>query len=217
MYEEVIKMFYENRNDVEAEKMSAYMQKKFPFLGIKKPLRSSLQKEFIKQWKKTKEIDWEFVFKLWDLPEREFQYFAIDLIVSLVNELQKNDINQIEKLITTKSWWDTVDILSTKAVGEICEKYSELKENAIINWSKSENMWLKRSAILFQLKYKEKTDTILLEKIIVENSNSDEFFINKAIGWALREYSKTDREWVRKFIQQNTLKPLSIREGSKYL
>ncbi len=69
---------------------------------------------------------------------------------------KKNDINQIEKLITTKSWWDTVDILSTKAVGEICEKYSELKENAIINWSKSENMWLKRSAILFQLKYKEK-------------------------------------------------------------
>ena len=217
MYEEVIKMFYENRNDVDAEKMSAYMQNKFPFLGIKKPLSSSLQKEFIKQWKKTKEINWDFIFKLWDLPEREFQYFAIDLIVSLVNELQKNDINKIEKLIITKSWWDTVDILSTKAVGKICEKYSELKENTIINWSKSENMWLKRSAILFQLKYKEKTDTILLEKIIVENSNSDEFFINKAIGWALREYSKTDREWVRKFIQQNTLKPLSIREGSKYL
>lgn len=217
MYEEVIKMFYENRNDVDAEKMSVYMQNKFPFLGIKKPLSSSLQKEFIKQWKKTKEIDWNFIFKLWDLPEREFQYFAIDLIVSLVNELQKNDINKIEKLIITKSWWDTVDILSTKAVGKICEKYSELKENTIINWSKSENMWLKRSAILFQLKYKEKTDTILLEKIIVENSNSDEFFINKAIGWALREYSKTDREWVRKFIQQNTLKPLSIREGSKYL
>lgn len=217
MYEEVIKMFYENRNDVDAEKMSVYMQNKFPFLGIKKPLSSSLQKEFIKQWKKTKEINWDFIFKLWDLPEREFQYFAIDLIVSLVNELQKNDINKIEKLIITKSWWDTVDILSTKAVGKICEKYSELKENVIINWSKSENMWLKRSAILFQLKFKEKTDTILLEKIIVESSNTDEFFINKAIGWALREYSKTDREWVRKFIQQNTLKPLSIREGSKYL
>ena len=217
MYEEVIKMFYENRNDVDAEKMSVYMQNKFPFLGIKKPLSSSLQKEFIKQWKKTKEINWDFIFKLWDLPEREFQYFAIDLIVSLVNELQKNDINNMEKLITTKSWWDTVDILSTKAVGKICEKYSELKENVIINWSKSENMWLKRSAILFQLKFKEKTDTILLEKIIVESSNTDEFFINKAIGWALREYSKTDREWVREFIRQNTLKPLTIREGSKYL
>ena len=99
MYEEVIKMFYENRNDVDAEKMSVYMQNKFPFLGIKKPLSSSLQKEFIKQWKKTKEINWDFIFKLWDLPEREFQYFAIDLIVSLVNELQKNDINKIEKLI----------------------------------------------------------------------------------------------------------------------
>lgn len=217
MYEEVIKMFYENRNYVEAEKMSAYMRNKFPFLGIKKPLRASLQKDFIKQWKKAKEIDWNFIFKLWDLSEREFQYFAIDLVVSLVNELQKNDINNIEKLITTKSWWDTVDILSTKSVGKICEKYPKLKENTIINWSKSQNIWLKRSAILFQLKYKEKTDTNLLEKIIIENCNSDEFFINKAIGWVLREYSKTNKEWVREFIQRNTLKPLSIKEGSKYL
>lgn len=217
MNEEIIKIFYANKNDHDAEKMSAYMKNQFPFLGIKKPQRAKLQKEFRKQWKKAKEIDWNFIFELWDLSEREFQYLALDLIISLSNELQKNDISKIEQLITNKSWWDTVDILAANAVGIICERYPKLMENTILSWSKDDNIWLSRSAILFQLRYKEKTNTNLLTKVIIENSNSDEFFINKAIGWALREYSKTNKDWVKEFIQQNTLKPLSIREGSKYL
>jgi len=217
MYEEIIKIFYENRDDYEAEKMSAYMKNKFPFLGIKKPHRSKLQREFKKQWKKNKKIDWNFIFRLWDLPEREFQYLAVDLIISLGNELEKTDINKVEQLVTNKSWWDTVDLLSSNIIGILCERYPELKENTILLWSKSDSLWLSRSAILFQLKYKEKTDTHLLAQTIIDNSNSNEFFINKAIGWALREYSKIDKDWVKEFIQQNTLKPLSIREGSKYL
>lgn len=217
MNEEIIKIFYAHKNGPDAEKMSAYMKNKFPFLGIKKPQRSKLQKEFIKQWKKTKEIDWSFIFELWGLPEREFQYLALELIISLSDKLRKADISKIEQLITNKSWWDTVDILASNAVGIICERYPKLIEDTILSWSKDDNIWLSRSAILFQLRYKEKTNTNLLAKVIIENSNSDEFFINKAIGWALREYSKTNKDWVKEFIQQNTLKPLSIREGSKYL
>ncbi|WP_406661744.1 DNA alkylation repair protein [Methanolobus sp. ZRKC3] len=193
------------------------MKNNFPFLGIKKPQRAVLQKEFIKQCKKNKEIDWAFIFRLWELPEREFQYLAVDLLIALSNELQETNIDKIEQLITNRSWWDTADALASNVVGKMCKKHPVLQKNTILSWSKSDNIWLSRSAILFQLKYKEDTDTDLLSRIILKNSNSDEFFINKAIGWVLREYSKTNKEWVKSFIQKNELHPLSIREASKYL
>ncbi|WP_242844197.1 DNA alkylation repair protein [Caloranaerobacter azorensis] len=217
MYKEIISLFYENRNDSEAEKMAAYMKNKFPFLGIKKPQRAALQEQFIKQSKKKKEVDWDLIFKLWDLPEREFQYLAVDMLVALRNKLSKKEIVQIEKLITEKSWWDTVDLLASKLIGYILQKYPEGKKEIILRWSKSDNIWLSRTAILFQLRYKDKTDLELLSQVIFDNINSDEFFINKAIGWALREYSKTDKCWVKNFISQNKLSPLSVKEGSKYL
>ena len=214
---EIIKIYYANKNDCQAEQMAAYMKDNFPFLGIKKPQRIILQKLFVKQFKRSKKIDWTLIFNLWELEEREFQYLALDLINATYNHLRKNDIKKIEKLIVTKSWWDTVDFLSSKVTGELCREYPALKEDIRTSWSKSDNIWLSRSAILFQLRYKEKTDTDLLCKIIAENSSSDNFFINKAIGWALREFSKTDKEWVKNFIQQNRLNSLSVREGSKYI
>jgi 3-methyladenine DNA glycosylase AlkD len=89
----------------------------------------------------------------------------------------------------------------------------------MLKWSAGSDIWLKRTAILHQLAYKDKTDIVLLEQIISNCLGSDEFFINKAIGWALREYSKTDPEWVESFIsrRKNELSPLSIKEGSKYI
>ncbi|WP_066496848.1 DNA alkylation repair protein [Abyssisolibacter fermentans] len=217
MYEDIINAFYDNRNKENAIKMSAYLKNNFPFLGIKKPERAALQKNFIKQCKQTKKIDWNFIYELWNLPEREFQYLALDLLIALIKELKKTDINKIENLIINKSWWDTVDLLASKLTGSIVSKYPELKETHIINWSNQENIWLIRTAILFQLKYKEKTDTEFLSKIITTNYNTNEFFINKAIGWILREYSKTNKQWVKSFIENNELSPLSIREGSKYI
>ena len=96
-------------------------------------------------------------------------------------------------------------------------KYPEVKESIISRWIKSDNIWLNRISIIFQLKYKEKTDTEFLSRAIIHNSKTDEFFINKAIGWALREYSKTNKEWVKEFIKCNELSKLSVREGSKYI
>jgi 3-methyladenine DNA glycosylase AlkD len=122
----------------------------------------------------------------------------------------------IEKLITTKSWWDSVDAINI-VVGHIAMKYPEVKEGILSKWKKSDNIWLNRVSIVFQLKYKEKTDTEFLSKAILHNSKTDEFFINKAIGWALREYSKTNKEWVRNFIESHELSKLSVREGSKYI
>jgi len=196
--------------------MAKYMKDKFPFLGLKRPERVALSKEFLKLKKKDKEIDWEFIFKCYDMPEREFHYLAIDYMDKVKDLFMPNDMGNIEKLIMTKSWWDTVDYIN-KIVGYIAMKYPEVKDNIIRHWIYSDNIWLKRISIIFQLKYKEKTDKEFLKEAVLNNSRTDEFFINKAIGWALREYSKTNKEWVKDFIENNSLSNLSVREGSRYL
>ena len=217
MDKQLIKSFYEHGDQEKAEKMSAYMKDNFPFLGIQKPQRAELQKEFIQQAKKQKKIDWDFIFVLWDLPEREFQYLALDYLLALKDSLQKSDMDRIKLLIITKSWWDSVDGLATNIIGILCAKYPELVQNHILSWAESDDIWLVRVGVLFQLKYKENTDTELLKFIIRKNSHSEEFFIAKAIGWVLREYSKTNNEWVKSFLEGNTLQRLSVREASKYL
>ena len=196
--------------------MAKYMKNMFPFIGLKKPERVSLSKEFLKLKKKDKEVDWDFIFKCYDMPEREFHYLAIDYMDMVKNLFTPMDMENIEKLITRKSWWDTVDYIN-RIVGHVAMRYPEVKENTIRRWIYSDNIWLKRVSIIFQLKYKESTDTEFLKEAILHNSQSDEFFINKAIGWALREYSKTNKEWVKEFIDNNELSKLSVREGSKYL
>ncbi|NLW21861.1 MAG: DNA alkylation repair protein [Tissierellia bacterium] len=213
---DIFQIFYDNRNPEQAEQMAKYMRNMFPFIGLKKPERLALAKEFLKQKGKDKKVDWDFIFKCYQLPEREFQYLAVDYMDKVRKLFTPADMDNIEKLLTTKSWWDTVDGIN-RTVGHIAMKYPEVKEGKILKWMKSDNIWLKRISIIFQLKYKEKTDTEFLKKAILHNSQTNEFFIDKAIGWALREYSKTNREWVKEFIENNSLSKLSIREGSKYI
>lgn len=213
---DIFQIFYNNKNEENAYYMAKYMKDKFPFLGLKRPERVALSKEFLKLKKKDKEIDWEFIFKCYDMPEREFHYLAIDYMDKVKDLFIPDDMGNIEKLIMTKSWWDTVDYIN-KIVGYIAMKYPEVKDNIIRHWIYSDNIWLKRISIIFQLKYKEKTDKEFLKEAVLNNSRTDEFFINKAIGWALREYSKTNKEWVKDFIANNKLSNLSVKEGSRYL
>lgn len=215
--EELIKTLYAHGNPQLAEGMAAYMKNQFSFLGIPKPVRAKLQKGFIKEAKKQGRIEWQDVYALWDLPEREFQYVALDYLVELREYLQPFDIHHLQTLILLKSWWDTVDKLATIPVGTLCLKHPEEVKNSVTAWADSDNMWLVRTAILYQLKYKNETDTGTLAAIIEKNIGSKEFFINKAIGWILREYSKTDKEWVREFLNTHSLASLSVREASKYL
>lgn len=218
MYKKIISCLYDNGDEEKAIKMASYMKDNFIFLGIPKPKRGELYKDFIKQAKKQNFIDWDLIFMLWDLPTQEFQYFAIYYLIALKDNLKKEDIDNIKLLIVSKSWWDTVDTLAGNIMGTICYKYPELIKTHIFPWSESYNIWLVRVAILFQLKYKEKTDAEVLSLIIKKNNNnSKEFFVNKTIGWALREYSKTNKEWVGTFIKNTSLLSLSIREGSQYL
>ncbi|WHY86254.1 DNA alkylation repair protein [Neobacillus novalis] len=211
-------LFIENRHEAEAEPMKKYMKGHFEFLGIKSPLRKELEKQFFKETGILKEpFNKEFVVALWEKEEREYQYTALTYLEKSLNKLEKSDLPFMEKLITTKSWWDTVDGIAPKPVGTIAEKFPEVIKETIDGWAVHDNMWLRRAALLFQLKYKGKTNDALLYHYIRQNANRKEFFIQKAIGWALREYSKTNPASVKKFIEAQPLAPLSIREGSKYL
>ncbi len=211
-------MFEKNRNVENAGPMEKYMKGHFPFLGIKKPLRAEMEKQFFKETGILKNpFNQDFVWGLWVKEEREYQYTALVYLEKSLNKLDKSDLPFMERLITMKSWWDTVDAIAPKPVGTIAQVFPEVIEETINGWAVHEYLWLRRAAILFQLKYKEKTDDELLYQYIRENALSKEFFIQKAIGWALREYSKTNPGSVGRFIEGHQLAPLSIREGSKYL
>ena len=142
---------------------------------------------------------------------------AANYLKAMQSYLTENDLPKLERLVVTKSWWDTVDILD-RVVGSLVYDKPEL-EKIILQWSLSDNIWLRRVAIDHQLLRKEKTNVQLMEKILQNNLNQTEFFINKSIGWALRDYSKTNPAWVETFIEKNKerMADLSIKEASKYL
>ncbi|NLN98503.1 MAG: DNA alkylation repair protein [Eubacteriaceae bacterium] len=215
--EKLFEKLIENRNRDRAVQMAAYMRNQFPFLGIDATKRRHLSKDFIRETKKTKAIDWELVATLWEEPYREMQYIAVDYLNAMKNALSPEDLKRFEKLTVTKSWWDTVDGLD-KLAGHIALHRPEL-DPTFVDWSLEDNIWLRRMAINHQRHRKEATREALLEEIVVNNLNQKEFFINKAIGWALREYSKTDSQWVVDFIQkyQDQMAKLSIQEGTRWI
>ncbi|HIA29852.1 MAG TPA: DNA alkylation repair protein, partial [Candidatus Marinimicrobia bacterium] len=142
---------------------------------------------------------------------------ALDILEHLVKKRIQVKIELLEYLIMTKSWWDTVDWMATRIVGVCFRQNPELITQTYSRWMEIDNIWLQRVCILFQLKYKEKTDVKLLFSTIQELSGSEEFFIQKAIGWALREQLKIDPAVVQKFVDENELAPLSRREALKVL
>jgi len=215
-YDTLFNELEKNKNEEQAKKMSAYMQNKFVFLGIPKPKLKEIIKTYIKEGKKH-DLNWKFVNICWKKDYREAQYVAVEYLYSLLKILTEKDLLNLKKLIVTKSWWDTVDSIDA-LVGSIILNNKNL-EKEMLKWSKDENIWIRRVSIDFQLQYKEKTNQKLFEKILINNFGTDEFFINKAIGWSLREYSKTNKKWVKDFINKYKaqLHKLSIKEASKYL
>ena len=214
--EELVKELKAVAKPDDAVAMKAYMKNKFEFLGVKTPARRKLTKAFFKQ-QTDSVIDWDFINEAWSNSYRELQYAALDYLETRKKLLTPSDLPRLKKLAQTKSWWDTVDFLD-RLVGTIIARFPETKE-IILAWSRDEDIWLRRLAIDYQLLRKEETDTEFLEKILANNLGQTEFFINKAIGWALRDYSKTNPDWVRDFIERHRaeMAALSIREGSKYL
>jgi 3-methyladenine DNA glycosylase AlkD len=195
--------------------MENYMKNNFTFLGIKTEERRAIFKRNYEQHKA--EIKSNFRAITWELftkKEREFHQCAIDLICK---ESKKkyvlDDIQLIEKLLITNSWWDSVDTLAKYLLGNYLLQFPEKKLEVIESFSNSENMWLNRSAIIFQLDYKKETDFDLLKSICEQHKHSNEFFIQKAIGWALRDYSRFNPSGVTEYVNSTNLKPLSQREA----
>lgn len=210
-------LFEKNANPANAGPMKKYMRDQFEYLGIKSPQFKVLVSGHIKENGLPPIADLGVITRaLWALPQREFQYLAVSLIGKMDKQLDEDFVVTLEYLITHKSWWDTVDTLAGHPVGVMFKRYPKVKTKYLKKWRKSENFWLRRTTLLFQLTYKEETDFDLLCDLIRENLGSDEFFINKAIGWALRQYAWKNPTAVKKFVNATKeLHPLSKREALK--
>jgi 3-methyladenine DNA glycosylase AlkD len=194
------------------------MKHKFEFYGLKSPERKAIQKAFfLKNHLPDKNELSQITKSLWRKPQRELQYCAQELAFKYIKKVEENDIKLYEYMVTQKSWWDTVDFIASNLMGNYFKIYPHLRKSYASKWLASGNIWLQRSALLFQLKYKEDVDESLLSRTIHALLGSNEFFINKAIGWVLREYSKTNPEWVVAFTSQTKLHKLSKREALKWL
>ena len=211
-------LFEQNADPVQAAPMKKYMRDQFEYLGIKTPKNVALQKEFFAEHGFPELSELENVLRdLWPLSQREFQYVAVGLLGRFDKQIPAKFIKTIEYMILTKSWWDTVDTIAGGTVGVHFRRFPDVRANYLAKWRASDNFWLRRTTILFQLNYKKETDFDLLCEIICENLNSKEFFINKAIGWSLRQYARVNPKAVTKFVKSTALHPLSTREAMKHL
>ena len=216
-YQKVKEAFEFLRDEENARHMEAYMRDRFKFYGLQTPERRAVYKDVIARDKKGGVIDREFLEQCWADEHREFQYLVTDYLRAMQRFLTYEDVPFVEQFIRSKQWWDTIDGLD-RTVGGIAFRDPRIND-LMLRWSTDEDFWVRRLAIDHQLLRKNDTDEDLLEKIIVNNFGSDEFFINKAIGWSLRDYSKTNPAWVRDFIDKyrDRMALLSLREASKYL
>jgi 3-methyladenine DNA glycosylase AlkD/predicted kinase len=206
----------QNSDPKKAEGMEGYMRDQFPFYGLQAAERRKTLRKYMRQDERPKFRQLKTaVKKLWQLPEREFQYFAQELVLKYEQQYTEEIIDLFEYMLTNKSWWDTVDHIAKKLVGKYFQLFPEERDPKIREWLESGNIWLQRTALLFQLGYKEETDAQLLFDLIEKLRDIDEFFIQKAIGWALREYSKLEPLAVVKFANTHQLSSLAEREALK--
>lgn len=216
LIKEIKRHFQSASNPLVAEKQKAYMRNQFAFLGLTTPERRLLQKALFqaKRIQGEKEL-YRMLVELWSLEEREYQYCAMDLVRYHLKWLSVDSLEICEKMIRQKSWWDTVDDLAINMVGKLLGQ--DFKQ--MDRWIQDPNLWIRRSAIISQIKRKKETDATRLFTYCEQTAHEKEFFIRKAIGWALREYSKHHPQAVRQFLEisKDKLSGLSIREASKYL
>jgi|APSaa5957512622_1039677.scaffolds.fasta_scaffold26720_2 3-methyladenine DNA glycosylase AlkD len=215
------KEFKENSDKGYAKGAQKYMKSEMPYYGVSSPKKKKIDSELKKKYKLESFDEWYSIIReLWDNAKfREERYAAMTVLSQYKEYHTLKIIPLIEHIIITGAWWDFIDGISPNTVGGLLKKYPKEMKKTLRSWNKSKHMWLRRSSILVQLKFKEETDPVLLGKFIERTMHEKEFFIRKAIGWALREYSKTNKKWVKGFISKNKgeLSNLSVREGSKYI
>lgn len=216
--EALYNLLNEKSDPVKADPMKKYLKDRFEFFGIQANPRRDILKEFIKENGLPNNHDLEKVAQeLFALPQRELHHCALEITEKVSKKTHYNWISLYEYLILTNSWWDTVDFISVNLVGEYFKRNNSDIIPTTEKWMFSKNIWLQRTCLLFQLKYKANTDVQLLKKYIDLLSSSKEFFIQKAIGWILREYSKTDSKFVIQFVDESNISNFSKREALKWI
>ena len=208
-----------SRDAAAAHTMARYMKDRFPFLGLPRPAYQALAKPLVAELKPhaSQPLLLEIAGRLWKLPEREYQYLAGDVLDRYRKQLTPAALPALRALLEQKSWWDSVDQLTGRVLGPLVLAQPELRLE-VDRWSQDANFWVRRAAILHQLAYREHTDTGRLFGYCERNAKDPEFFIRKAIGWALRQHAKHDPEAVRGFVAAHPeLSPLSRREALKHV
>ncbi len=195
------------------------MRDQFAFLGFPAATQRALARSMLAGVPKPGEDDLRDVaLACWELPEREYQYFACDLLRTHVKVPGPDFLAVARTLITTKSWWDTVDALAARVVGPLVRRHPTLT-TTMDQWLEDDNLWIIRTAILHQLHYGAETDRDRLFGYCTRQAAHPDFFVRKAIGWALRQYARTDPNAVRSYLatHRSELSPLSVREAAKHL
>lgn len=217
-FEGLVQVFEENGDPDVAFQQSKYMKNQFEYYGMKAPKWTGLLKKYYKDngYPELSELR-EFSELCYGYPKRELHYAALETIQRKQKQLPEDFIDQFKWLVLTNSWWDTVDWLAG-LIGSHLLNHESLQTQTTDQWNESENMWLIRVSIIHQLKYRDKTDFELMKRYILRHSQSKEFFIRKAQGWALRQYSKFRPDLVKTFVLEHPeLSGLTKREALKYV
>ena len=217
--EKILEIFNRHKNVEHASGMKQYMKGQFEYLGVAASTRKDITAPFFRKANlpPIEEVP-KIIQDIWDQPYREVLYTGVNLVTRFAKKCPESWINMYEWMITTHSWWDTVDLISSNLVGPYFKSYPDIRDFYIEKWLTSENIWLQRTSILYQLKYGAEVNIDVLEKTIIYCKTSNEFFLRKAIGWALRQYGKFNPEYVKNFIERNPdLSNLSKREALKHL
>jgi 3-methyladenine DNA glycosylase AlkD len=219
LLDRLVRVFAAARDPERAAQAAAYLRDQFAFLGLPAPTQRRLARTVLAGLPAPTERELRTVaLACWELEEREYQYFACDWLRRHVAVPGPDFLATVRTLITTKSWWDTIDPLATRFVGDLVRRHPRLGAE-MDAWSAEGNLWLVRTAILHQLHYGARTDTDRLFGYCTRQAGHPDFFVRKAIGWALRHYARTDPDAVRRYLagHRDALSPLSVREASKHL
>jgi 3-methyladenine DNA glycosylase AlkD len=203
-----------------AAPMAAYMKQRFVFFGIPTPVRRAAVKAQIASLGRAPDADWLLAVAeaLWGFDERECQYVAVDLLVRFAARFEASHESRLAALVHAKAWWDSVDLIAAHVYGSLCRRAPALQAR-LDAYATHEDMWLRRVAILYQLNYADGTDRVRLAAILTANLDHTDFFIRKAMGWALRQFARHDAEWVHEWLEAHAdrVSGLTRREALKRL
>lgn len=211
-------LMYQNKKN--AVEMAQYMKTTMPFYGVRATERRKIIKTLIEKYPlKTQEEYLQTITVLWDLPHREEKYIAIDIARAYPWYVNSNTLFLFEKMIRKGAWWDLVDDIAVHLVGAVISKHPNTMPAILDSWIQDQNMWIRRTAIICQNKLRGATDQKRLFDFCLKRAHEKDFFIRKAIGWALREYAKTSPDVVKLFLQQHkdSFSPLSYQQATKWL